>query len=259
MPDLGPDIGPDIGTDITGAAYFAPDPSIPTGPAQPLRYTLRLGVPAVVTLAGLGYVRQGITQAGPYAVDIGLGIAQDKSLVPVDGLPHSAYVLTMTGVPNPVPGLVTGLGAALWLVLKDGRAETALAVLAVRGGPCTGGYSASTGLMVTGTDTEFSAGLTELFAGQNVYLRVSVLDPLGAAVSLTDPSVTRLEMALADTGDEPSLFFPAAVYAQAAGQAGPFVGTAFGVDRGAYYVWVRVSFAGGVQVAVRGQNVLLTG
>lgn len=118
---------------LPGDNPFAPPVFAPPGPVQPLRYTLRLNAPAVVTLAGPGYVRQGITQAGPYAAGIGLGIAQDGGLVPVDDLPHSVYVLTMPGISDPLPGLVAGLATAEWPLLRDGEAVTLPVGVTVRG------------------------------------------------------------------------------------------------------------------------------
>lgn len=228
-------------------------PVLPTGNPQTLILPLPLTTPAVVTLTGPGYVQQGLIKAGPYMVAIGLSITPDGVLTPLDGLPHSDYVLTMTGIPQPVPKIMAGFAAATWPVDEDGEAGEVSAVVVVRGAETAASrYFTRIGSALTDNDANI------LYTGEYVYLPVTVLDPEddNKAVDLMDAAVSAELALVRGSGPAEGDWVGAAVYADGGGHDGPVVGAALTGLRAPYGVYVRLTI-GGQTVTRRAPGLLI--
>lgn len=189
---------------------------------------------------------------------------------------NRGLVKTVLGLPRPLPApFVVKTAAALFLGTVNGRTYDSVVIVTLSdgtadtGGDAGGGDGGGSSAPIRRICISAGSPLTEcgLFASADgvlswrVYLPVTLKDEdAGAGITLSDiTQVTKLEMGLSSSSAPPGAWTPAAAYAEAAGQAGAFVGTALPAVRGAYWLWVRVSFAGGGQVEARGRDVLIVG
>lgn len=140
----------------------------------------------MVTLAGLGTIRQGLTEAGPYAAGI----------TPADGLPHPSYVLTMTGIPRPLPGFVKGDATRLWPVLKDGAPGVVSATIPLDDGADDLLPVVEIGVGPALTDIDKSTSVIQSGSLAGVYVPVTGKDSESGEVADLSEALVRLALTL---------------------------------------------------------------
>ncbi len=201
---------------------------------QTLIYLLTLPAPAVLTLAGMGTLRQVLTAAGPFAVDLTLpdGAA-------VDGLPHLSYLLTMTGIPDPVPGLSQGAASALWPLLKDGEPETLdLQITLSSGQP-------DIRLTLEVPQGDIGASAPGILWGGEGYVHVLVFAKSGQDDASVDYTSLPPRLAVVRADAQDSDFVDGDWLTRTATPTGTYARLYVeGLRRGAYYVYVQITVGG---------------